>query len=191
MAGILVFTQYEEPPTKFYSNDFTYSDIDVMRDALAFRDLRLSAITEIADHTVGQYCTYFDADGRQRPVSYCITTALVDSEDTVGNINMGGNKGGKAAMAVALVESSSIDSTRAEYVFEVMIDALVCECWQDVRPGGFASVQEWMAEAQEQFSGSTQSVPLKSRISGLDQKDLVLEISQTDGLYLWVLVVAK
>lgn len=188
---LIAVLAYEEPPVKFHANDFTFSGIDVMREALETRGLRLSATTSITDSTVKQYCTYFDADGRHRPVSQCLTTALVESGETVGNINMGGDRGGRAVMAVALVESETIDSERAEGVFEVMVDALVCDCWADVRPGGFASVLEWMDEVQRQFEGSTQSVPLKSRISGLDQKDLVMEISRTDDLYLWVLVVAK
>ncbi|RNJ79138.1 MAG: hypothetical protein EB829_02995 [Nitrosopumilus sp. H8] len=192
VAGLVIFAQFgEEPPAKPYANDFTFSDIIVIKEGLTAYNLSLSVPTPITDSTIDQYCTYFDADGKQHYVSYCTTTALVESGATVGNINIGGTVDGGPVLAVALVESASLDPGRAEGVFEVMARTLVCDCWADVRPGGFASIQEWMDEVRMQFAASDQSLPLKSRISGLDQKDLVLEIRLTDNLYLWALVVTK
>ena len=66
----------------------------------------------------------------------------------------------------------------------------MCDCWAEQQPGGFASVSAWLDAAQTKYSESTQTT-LKSKIDGLAQKQLILEITATEKSYLWTLIVVK
>ena len=179
-------------PGPTYETDFTYTDIDKITEILATQNISMSLPTEITDYTTRQYCTFFDED-KQRIMKYCITTALLDSDGKpLGNINMGGNSD-DSTMALAIIEASPfLDSKDNEvnFVFQTMIETLVCNCWEEKRPGGFESISQWLKTAEEQYLESSQTT-LISKITGLDQKQLILEITSKDGKYLWTLIVVK
>jgi hypothetical protein len=67
---------------------------------------------------------------------------------------------------------------------------LVCDCWAEQHPGGFESIPAWLDAAQNKYSESSQTT-LKSKIDGLAQKQLILEITATEKSYLWTLIVVK
>jgi hypothetical protein len=71
-----------------------------------------------------------------------------------------------------------------------MIENLVCDCWGEQQPGGFESVSVWLDAAQKKYSESSQTT-LKSKINGLAQKQLILEITATEKSYLWTLIIVK
>ena len=56
---------------------FTYYDIEKIQKILAQQNVFVSSPTAITDHTINQYCTYFQG-GLPRSVEYCTTTAVVD-----------------------------------------------------------------------------------------------------------------
>ena len=56
------------------------------------------------------------------------------------------------------------------------------------RPGGFESIQSWLDAAEEKYDMSSQTT-LKSKITGLENKSLILEITSTGESYLWTLIV--
>ena len=153
----------------------------------------MSLPTEITDHTTGQYCKFFDDEDIQRIMKYCITTALLDSDGKpLGNINMGG-RSDVSTLALAIIETSPfLDSKEDEvdFIFQTMIETLVCDCWEEKQPGGFESVHQWLKTAEEHYLESSQTT-LKSKITGLDQKKLILEITAKDGAYLWTLIIIK
>lgn len=180
-------------PKPTYETDFTYSDVEKITEILATQNILMSLPTEITDHTIGKYCTFFDDEDIQKVMKYCITTALLDSDGRpLGNVNMGGSSDA-STMALALIETSPfLDSKENEvnFVFQTLIDTLVCDCWEEKRPGGFESVHQWLKTAEEQYLESSQTT-LKSKITGLDQKQLILEITSKDGTYLWTLIILK
>lgn len=177
-----------------YENDFAFYDVDKIKTKLAAVGIKMTSPVAITDNTIGQYCTYFD-DDIQKFIKYCTTTALLDSDgNTFGNINLGGTIDGGPIMALAIVDSTPfLDSNEetVDSVFQTMIETLVCDCWQERQPGGFASVQAWINAAEKQFAESDQNIPLKSTIDGLDSKQIILEIASKDGSYLWSLIVLK
>ena len=184
------------PPSeiKDYDVDFTYSDINKIKKILTTQNISMSTPTEISDRTVKQYCSYFDNDGVQKTVEYCSTTALVDTEDIpLGNINIGGSST-YASMALAIIDvSPQINSKSDEviFVFQSMIDVLVCDCWEEKQPGGFESVAHWLEMAETRYLESDKST-LTSKIDGLDGKRVILEItSVAEESYIWTLVVVK
>jgi len=105
---------------------------------------------------------------------------------------MGGTTDGPI-MALAIIDASPfLDSREDEVnnVFQTMIETLVCDCWEDQQPGGFESVRAWLNTAEEKYTESSQTT-LKSKITGLEHKKLILEITSTDEFYLWTLIVLK
>ena len=173
-------------------SDFIYSDIDKIQKILTTKNIFISTPTPITDHTVEQYCTFFDDENIQKFVQYCLTTAISDSEGQhLGNLNMGGNPI-NPKMALAIIEVPSLDYKLDDsiIIFQTMIDTLVCDCWEEQQPGGFESVSAWINAANQQYDESEQKT-LKSKINGLAQKQLVLEITATEESYLWTLIVIK
>ena len=152
----------------------------------------MSSSTAISDDTVAQYCTFFDGNV-QKFVKYCTTAALVDVNGSpLGNFNMGGTSD-VSTMVIALLESKPlIDSNENEvdFVFETMIETLVCDCWEQQHPGDFESVSAWINAAEKHYLESGQ-ITLKSKINGIDNKQIVLEITNTGNYYLWTLIVLK
>ena len=173
-------------------SDFIYSDIDKIQKILTTKNIFISTPTPITDHTVEQYCTFFDDENIQKFVQYCLTTAISDSEGQhLGNLNMGGNPI-NPKMALAIIEVPSLDYKLDDsiIIFQTIIDTLVCDCWDEQQPGGFESVSAWINAANQQYDESEQKT-LKSKINGLAQKQLVLEITATEESYLWTLIVIK
>jgi len=176
-----------------YEMGFTYYDVEKIKTSLAKQNISMSAPTAITDHTIGQYCTFTDDENVQKTVVYCTTTAILDSDgEPLGNINMGGTTDGPI-MALAIIDASPfLDSREDEvnHVFQTMIETLVCDCWEEQQPGGFESVRAWLNTAEEKYIESSQTT-LKSKITGLEQKKLILEITSTGEFYLWILIVLK
>ena len=177
---------------KEYNLDFSYSDLELLQTKLAAKDIYMSSLTAVTDRTIDHYCTFFDENDKKQSVSYCATTALLNlSGDTIGNLNMGGTSD-SAIMALAIVDSKFLDSKQAqvEFIFKTAVDSLVCDCWEEQRPGGFSSVSEWINVAAEKYVESGQ-ITLKSTIEGIDNKRVILEITNTGNSYLWTLIVLK
>ena len=172
--------------------DFIYYNVDEMQKILIEKNISMSNPTVISDDTVGQYCTFFDDNGAQKFVQYCVTTALVDSDGIpLGNLNMGGNPI-SPSMALAILETPDLDSKRdtIDFVFQTMIENLVCDCWNEQKPGGFESVSSWLDAAEAKYADSSQNT-IKSKLNGLAQKQIILEITSVDESYLWTLIVLK
>lgn len=194
LSLVLFYPELESPNnSKFIlENDFIYSDIDKIQKTLSTKNIFISTPALITDHTVKQYCTFFDDENIQKSVQYCLTAVILDSEGQhLGNLNMGGNPI-KPKMALAVLEVPSLDYKFDDgiIIFQTMIDTLVCDCWGEQQPGGFESVSAWLDAAKQQYGESEQKT-LKSKINGLAQKQLVLEITATEELYLWTLIVIK
>ena len=201
VTSVLLFTTFDnestEPqPKSIYGVGFTYYDVEKIKTTLEKQDISMSLPTAITDHTIGQYCTFFDDDEKvQRSVEYCTTTALLDSDGkSFGNINMGGTVD-SPILALALIDVSPfLDSKKDEVssVFQTMIETLICDCWEEKQPGGFESVDMWLETAEKKYAESSQTAPLKSKIDGLDRKKLILEIkSMGESSYRWTLIILK
>jgi len=185
----------ENPPVPqskpIYETGFTFNDVDKIKKSLSTQKIFMSSPIEITDHTIGQYCPSF-AD-IQNTINHCATTVITDiNGNSLGNINMGGTTDGPI-MALAIIDSSPfLDSKQdtVNYVFQTMIEILVCDCWEEKQPGGFESVSEWLDAAAEKYAESPQST-LTSKIKGLENMNLILKIKSTNENYLWTLIVLK
>ena len=186
-------SQTQPKSIPIYEMGFTYYDVEKIKTSLAKHNIFMSIPTAITDHTIEQYCTFTDDENIQKTVVYCTTTAILDSDgEPLGNINMGGTTDGPI-MALAIIDASPFLDSRADEVnnvFQTMIETLVCDCWEEQQPGGFESVRLWLNTAEEKYAESSKTT-LKSKINGLDNKKLILEITSKDKSYLWTLIVLK
>lgn len=164
----------------------SYADLDAVREDLAGRGYEVSGATVISDRTAGSYCAYPGAAGL-RDVPHCITTIVLDpSGAPLGNINMGGTPEA-VAVALATLEGPAAGDPRISEVFDAVIDATVCECWEEEAPGGIASVAQWVVDAGRQH-GAGQGA-LSSKIEGFEGRTLLLEAAPGEGQTVWTLVV--
>ena len=109
------------------SADFMYSDLDEIRDTLATKNIVMSSSVKITDYTAKQYCITGDTN---KIITYCLTTALVDSErEPLGNINMGGNEEPITALAIIDTHQLNAKSDEVDTVFQTLVETLVCTCW--------------------------------------------------------------
>ena len=174
---------------------FTYYDIEAVSDELAARDLTLSTPVPITDHTIPQYCSYYDgASGKLETVAYCTTSGITDRNGiTVGNVNMGGSTESPTAAIAVLDPVPPFHSGRghADAVLVSVIEGLVCDCWAEEEPGGFESVQSWMNAAEIMLADNPDQSSLRSVVSGLAGADIVLEATTVPGGYQWTLIILQ
>ena len=175
-----------------YRYGFTFYDVEKINESLSEKNIFMSIPTPITDHTIENYCAIHD--DVLSAINYCTTTAIQGPDGkSLGNISMGGSPD-NPIMAIALVESSPfLDSKSDEIgiVFKIMIENLVCDCWNERQPGGFESVDAWIGAAMMKYDDSSHTVPLKSTITGLGDETLILEITSKNNSYLWTLIVLK
>jgi hypothetical protein len=177
--------------TPLYVPGFTFYDIEKIESKLSLQNITLSTPIAITDHTIGNYCIYFD-DVIQKNIKYCTTTAILNSDGTsIGNINLGGTIDGPI-MALAILDTPNIISSENEvdFVFQTMIETLVCTCWDEERPGDFESIDAWLNIAKIKYVESS-TTTLKSKIDGLGDMNLILEITSKNDSYLWTLIILK
>jgi len=196
ISAIAIFLIPENPSMpsseNLYQYGFTFYDVEKIKASLSEQNIFMSIPTPITDHTIENYCAI--RDDILSTINYCTTTAIRGPDGkSLGNINMGGNPD-NPIMALALVESSPFldsKSTEIGIVFEIMIETLVCDCWNEKQPGGFESVNAWIDTAKIKYTESSQTIPLKSTITGLGNETLILEITSKNDSYLWTLIVLK
>lgn len=195
IIAVSLISFYSTSPSVSESGDvkpinFIYFDIDEIYEVLLAEDILISTPIPITDHTIDQYCSYIDRQNIKRSVPYCLTTALINPDGTaLGNLNMGGNPI-TPVVALSILEVPSLDSYSDEvaFVFQTMIDTLVCDCWASQQPGGFESVSAWIDAAKQEHIKSPQTT-LKSKIDDLAQKQIVLEITALENSYLFTFVI--
>ena len=195
VVAVSLLLIYENPSETqsipIYEMGFTFNDVDKIKKSLSTQKIFMSSQIEITYHTIGKYCPSFA--NIQNLLNHCATTVITDiNGNSLGNINMGGTIDGPI-MALAIIDSSPfLDSKQdtVNYVFQTMIEILVCDCWEEKQPGGFESVSAWLDAAAEKYAESPQST-LTSKIEGLENMNLILKIKSTNENYLWTLIVLK
>jgi hypothetical protein len=174
-----------------YDVGFTYYDIEKIQNNLEDHNLFVSSPAAITDHTISQYCTYFEK-GLPRSVDYCTTTVVLDYEGTtLGNINIGGDTQ-SPVLAIANLETPSLESNQDDVfaVFEVMIETLVCDCWEEEKTEDYPTISAWLKGVQTFYIDSDKR-DIKSKIDDLAGHEILLEITTRDNSILQTLIILK
>lgn len=200
VLGIMAVISYalltaEESPepltTPIYDSGFTYYDIEKIQTSLKEHGIFVSSPTAVTDHTISQYCTFFE-NGLPRNVEYCTTTAVLDSDgNTLGNINIGGSTD-SPILAIANLETDTLESDKEKTlaILETVIRTLVCDCWEEEESIGFESIPEWV-ETVHTFYYDSDKRNIKSKIDNLADTEILLEITSKDNSVLQTLVIIK
>jgi hypothetical protein len=190
-ALLLNVPSSESKSRLIYDAGFTYYDIEIIQDRLNEQNIFVSSPTAVTDHTINQYCTYFEK-GLPRTVEYCTTTAVLDYEGTaLGNINIGGDVD-LPILAIANIETSSLESNQEEVftIFETVIESLVCECWEEEKSEDYPTIRAWLVGVQTFYTDSDKR-NIKSKIDNLKDHEILLEITTKDNSILQTLVILK
>ncbi|WP_232202935.1 MULTISPECIES: hypothetical protein [Nitrosopumilus] len=189
-----VLTMDESPKpltTPIYDSGFTYYDIEKIQTSLKENGIFVSSPTAVTDHTISQYCTFFE-NGLPKNVEYCTTTAVLDSDgNTLGNINIGGSTD-SPILAIANLETGTLESDKEKtfVIFETVIRTLVCDCWEEEDAIGFESIPEWV-DAVHTFYYDSDKRNIKSKIDNLADTEILLEITSKDNSVLQTLIILK
>lgn len=174
------------------SVDFAYDSNFELKEQMQEHEIAMSNPIQIQGESINEHCNFFKDSSIQSKVEYCTSTELKDSEGNfLGNIHMVGNsKNPQLAMAIIQTDPFLSESPELVLVFQTMIQTLVCDCWEEKKPGGLKSIPAWIQASYEHHLEAKKTTS-KSEITGLAQKEIVLEITtNTDG-YLWKLLVDK
>ncbi len=192
LTSFMYLNQTSDPQSQsIYDSGFTYYDIEKIQDTLAEQNIFVSVPTPITDHTISQYCAFFD-NGLPQTVEYCTTTAVLDFEGVaLGNINIGGNTQ-SPVMAVANLETATLESNQDEVIliFETLIETLVCDCWEDEESTDYESISAWL-EAAQTFYSNSDGRNIKSKIDNLGDSKIFLEITSKENSVLQTLIILK
>ncbi len=194
LGSILILYPATETESKLvYDTGFTYYDIEKIQKTLATQNIFVSAPTVITDHTISQYCTFFDKD-LPRTVEYCTTTAVTDIHgNPLGNINIGGDTN-SPIMAIANLETATLESNQDEVfaVLETMIETLVCDCWEEEKTDDddVESISAWV-DLVHKFYYDSDERGIKSQIDDLENSEITLEITPKDNSVLQTLIILK
>ena len=173
--------------------DFSYVDSNsLMKSSLAAKGISMSSALKISGSSIAKYCTFYGDVEKQNSIEYCISTELKDSDGKfLGNIHMIGSMDSPNAV-LGIIQTdpymSSLDDIKSTY--QIMVESLVCDCWQDQKPGNLESVSAWIDAAKShhlEATGTTSS----SKIAGFAQKQLLLEVTTNTEGYLWKFIISN
>lgn len=192
VSVIILYPVNEIESKSVYDTGFTYYDIEKIQKTLVTHNIFVSAPTAITDHTINQYCKFFD-NGLPKTVEYCTTTVVTDIHgNTLGNINIGGDTN-SPILAIANLETPTLESNPDEVlaVFETMIETLVCDCWEDEKKDGdVESVSAWVNLAHKFYYDSSER-GVKSQVDDLRTFKITLEITPKANSVLQTLIILK
>lgn len=181
-------------PTKLITPiDLSYVDSNsLMKSSLAAKGISMSSALKISGGSIAKYCTFYGDNEKQNSIEYCTSTELKDSDGKfLGNIHMIGSMDSPNAV-LGIIQTdpymSSLDDIKSTY--QVMVESLVCDCWQDQKPGNLESVSAWVDAAKShhlEATGTTSS----SKITGFAQKQLLLEVTTNTEGYLWKFIISN
>ena len=196
VISLLLIFVYEEPSESqspsIYGQGFTYYDIETIQTTLSQQNITVSIPVAITDNTINQYCPFFE-NKLQKDIDYCTTTNVIDSKgNSLGNINMGGNTN-SPILAIANLETATLESNQDDVlaVIEVMIETLVCDCWEEEKSDDdLESISAWL-DAVHSFYHDSGQRSIKSQVDDLGSSVIILEVTSDENSVLHTLIILK
>lgn len=170
----------------------SYDSNSILKSSLASKGISMSSPLKISGGSIAKYCTFYSNVEKQRSIEYCTSTELKDLDGKfLGNIHMiGSTDSPNAVLGVIQTDPtmSNIDSLKTTY--EAMAESLVCDCWQDQKPGGLESISSWVDIAKSHHL-EAKGITSSSKLTGFAQKQLVLEVTTNTEGYLWKFIISN
>ncbi len=172
--------------------EFTYDDSNSkLKQNLEFFDISMSSPIKLINRNyLKEFCTFFENEDLQKHVEYCTSTELRDSEGKyLGNIHMVGSRQ-MPKIILALIQTDpfmqNLDDVKT--VYTIVIEDLVCDCWNEVQPSDIETVAGWVDKQRDFHTGDTKPTS-KSNLS-LSGMRLQMELTTNTEGYLWKLLIS-
>lgn len=170
----------------------SYDSNSILKSQLASKGISMSTPLKISGGAIAKYCIFYSNAEKQNSIQYCTSTELKDSEGKfLGNIHMfGSTDSTDAVLGVVQTDPymSNLDSLKTTY--EIMVESLVCDCWEDQKPGNLESVSAWIDAAKSHHLEAKGTTSI-SNLSGIAQKQLILEVTTNTEGYLWKFIISN
>jgi len=189
VIAVLMIPTPKEAESETLSISYTKTNKE-LQSTLATNNISMSSALRLNGFSIEKYCTFFADEATQNAIKYCTSTELLDSDGRyLGNIHMVGTSG-SPRYVIGVIQADPITSQLDEIkiIYQTMIESIVCECWNEEKPGGFESVSDWI-DAAHAHHLEAKRITSKSEISGLAQKELLLEITTNTEGYLWKFII--
>ena len=171
---------------------FTYLESNAkLKESLASHGISMSSPVKLSTpKDIKKFCTFFADKNMQDQVEYCTSTELRDSDGKfLGNIHLvGSQKMPKIVLAVIQTDPFMQDLDEIKSVYDVVIENLVCNCWEDVKPSEIETVSDWV-DRQKDFHTSDVKPTSKSNLSIMGMS-LQMELTTNTEGYLWKLLIS-
>jgi len=189
IVGIFLFPTSEKAGSETLSLSYTETNKEI-QSLLTMHDISMSSALRLNGFSIEKYCTFFADESIQNAIEYCTSTELLDSDGHyLGNIHMVGiSSSPKYVIGVIQADPVVSQLDDIKKVYQTMIESIVCKCWEEEKPGGLESVSAWIDAANTHHLEAKRTTS-KSEISGLAQKDLLLEITTNTEGYLWKFII--
>ena len=174
--------------------NFTYTDANAqLKEALTVEGISMSSPVTLKEKTdIDKYCTFLKDKEKQSLVEYCTSTEIRDSDgEFLGNIHMIGSPS-FPRLVIVLVQvdplMSQIDSVKT--VFSIVTKNLVCNCWEEKKPGGFETVSSLIDGLHQFHTGDVKPHSQSNQIS-IEGKSMQIELTTNTQGYLWELLITR
>jgi inorganic pyrophosphatase len=189
IIAALMIPSEEETDSKVLSISYVETNKEI-QSLLDLQNISMSSALNLNGFSIEKYCTFFADESIQNAIEYCTSTELLDSNGRyLGNIHMVGvSDSPKYVIGVIQTDPIVSQLNEVKIIYQTMIESLVCDCWEDEKPGGFESVSDWIDAAHIHHLEAKRTTS-KSEINGLAQKDVLLEITTNTEGYLWKFII--
>lgn len=179
-------------PESFPELKFTYIESNAkLKESLASHGISMSSPVKLSTiKDIEKFCSFFADKDKQDQVDYCTSTELRDSDGKfLGNIHMVGSRNmPKIVLVVIQTDPFMQDLDEIKSVYDVVIENLVCNCWEDVKPSEIETVSDWV-DRQKDFHTSDVKPTSKSNLSIMELR-LQMELTTNTEGYLWKLLIS-
>lgn len=174
--------------------DFTYDEANSkLKESMNLNGIEMSSALKFNQaKDIEKWCKLFDDTEKQDLVKYCTSTELKDSNGNfLGNIYMVGSVNAPGLVAVTLQSDPMMSQfEKIKTVFRVVTEDLVCDCWEEVKPGGYKTIGEWL-DALRDFHITGGKPHSESKLPELALKHLQIELTTNRDGYFWELLIAR
>lgn len=171
---------------------FTYIESNAkLKESLASHGISMSSPLKLSTiKDIEKFCSFFADKNKQDQVDYCTSTELRDSDGKfLGNIHMVGSRNmPKIVLVLIQTDPFMQDLDEIKSVYDVVIENLVCNCWEDVKPSEIETVSDWV-DRQKDFHTSDVKPTSKSNLSIMGMS-LQMELTTNTEGYLWKLLIS-
>lgn len=172
--------------------EFTYSEANLkLKQSLVSNGIFLSSPIELSSpEHIEEFCTFFEDTTLQTQAEHCISTELHDSDGKfLGNIHMvESKKMPKIILVLIQTDPFMKNIEEIKYTYSKVIENLVCNCWEDIKPGDIPTVSHWVDKLKNFHTSDIKP----NSISKLNIAEMQLQMeltTNTEG-YLWKLIIS-